>query len=297
MGSFKITPTDEVFNKKLYLCAMFNNRIHTLFLLLFITGMALSCSQYEKVLKSEDVEYKFAKTFAFYNKEDYAKAATLFEQLAPIMRGTRRADSVFFFQAMTQYKLNDFIIAGHYFSQFTAYFENSQFIQEAAYMEAMCYYMQSPRPELDQSSTYQALDAFRLYMIKYPSSPRIADCQRILNELNEKLMDKSYLSARLYYYINDYKAAIVALNGCLVDFPDTKYREEIMFMILRSKYLLAVKSIQSKQTERFQDTVDEYYSFITEFPESKNKKEAEDMFRVASDFIKDKNVDNDLTNN
>jgi outer membrane protein assembly factor BamD len=164
-------------------------------------------------------------------------------------------------------------------------------------MEAMCYYMQSPRPELDQTSTYQALDAFRLYMIRYPTSPRIADCQRILRELNEKLMEKSFISARLYYNIDDYKAAIVAFSNCLIDFPDTKYREEIMFLLLKSKYLLAIKSILAKQTERYQDTVDEYYSFITEYPESKNKKEADQIYEDASKHIKDKDTENELTNN
>ena len=115
--------------------------------------------------------------------------------------------------------------------------------------------------------------------------------------VNEKLMEKSFLSAKLYYNIDDYKAAIVALNICLVDFPETKYREEIMFMLLKSKYLLAEKSIQAKQTERYQDAVDEYFAFITEFPESKNKKEAEDMYQIASQYIKDKETDKELTDN
>jgi len=283
------------FSKKLYLCAMLTNRFHTALTILLTTFITLSCSQYEKVIKSEDVNLKFSKAFYFYNKGDYIKAGTLFDQLAPLTRGTRMADSVFFYQAMAQYKLNDYIIAGHYFNNFTTVYENSKLVQEAAYMEAYCYYLQSPRPELDQVPTYQALDAFRLYMIKYPASPRVADCQRILKELNEKLMEKSFLAARLYYNLNDYKASIVALNTCLIEFPDSKYREVIMFMLLKSKYLLAVKSIHSKQTERFQDTVDEYYSFITEFPESKNKKEADDMYHVASEYIKV--TDKELTNN
>jgi outer membrane protein assembly factor BamD len=274
---------------------MLIKRIHRIFLLLFAAALIFSCSQYERVIKSEDVSLKFTKAFDYYGKGEYVKASTLFDQLAPLVRGTRKADSVLFYQAMTQYKLNDFIIAGHYFNTFTTYFENSGFIEEAAYMEALCYYQQSPRPELDQTSTYQALDAFRLYMIKYPNSPRVVDCQRTLKELNEKLMEKSLLAARLYYNITDYKASVVALNNCLVEYPDNKYREEIMFMLLKSRYMLAVKSIQSKRTERFQDTVDEYYSFIAEFPESKNKKEADDMYKVASKYINE--TDKELTNN
>ncbi len=274
---------------------MLGKRIYIAFMVLCAVISAISCSQYEKILKSEDVDLKYTKAFYFYNKGDYVKAGTLFDQLAPLTRGTRKADSVYYFQAMTQYKLNDFIIAGHYFNNFVKMYGNSKFIEEAAYMEAYCYYMQSPRPELDQSNTLSALDAFKLYMIRYPKSNRVNDCIRIIDELKEKLMEKEYISAQLYYNLDNYKASIVALNNCLIDYPDSKYREEIMFKLLKSKYMLAAKSVLAKQVERYQDTIDEYYSFITEFPESKNRKDAEDMYKEASKFAKEPNTE--LTDN
>jgi len=263
------------------------NNIHIAILFMMAGVASFSCSQYEKIMKSEDVTLKFNSAFNYYSKGEYVRAGSLFDQLAPLTRGTRKADSVYFFQAMTQYKLNDYIIAGHYFNAFVSVYENSKFIEEAAFMEALCYYLQSPRPELDQSSTNMALDAFRLFMIRYPRSQRIADCQRNIHELNEKLMEKAFIAAKLYYNLDNFKASIVALNNCLIDFPDSKYREEIMFMLLKSKYLLATNSIQSKQTERFQDTVDEYYSFIAEFPSSNNKKEAENIYEESSKYIKE----------
>ncbi len=275
---------------------MFNYRIYIIIIGLALILGSFSCTGFEKVVKSDDVNLKFTRAFYHYNRGEYIKAGTLFDQLAPMIRGTRRADSVYFYQAMTQYKLNDFIIAGHYFNTFVNTYGNSSMVEEAAYMNAYCYYMQSPRPELDQTSTMQAIDAFRLYMIRYPLSTRLDDCKRIIEELNEKLMEKAYLAAQLYYNLDNYKAAVVSLNNCLVDFPESKYREEIMFKLLNSKYLLAVNSVQSKQTERFQDAIDEYFSFIAEFPESKNKKEAENIFREASKFVKQPE-DNELTNN
>jgi len=269
---------------------MIKNHIHSVLIVVFAAFSAFSCSQYEKVMKSEDVGLKYFNAFKYYNRGDYVKAGALFDQLAPLTRGTRRADSVYFYQAMTQFKLNDYIISGHYFNTFVTMYENSKFVEEAAYMEAYCYYLQSPRPELDQSSTNMALDAFRLFMIKYPRSTKITDCQRLILELNEKLMEKAFMAAKLYYNLDNFKASITALSNCLIDFPDSKYREEIMFLVLKSKYLLAIKSIQAKQTERFQDTVDEYYSFIAEFPTSSEKKEADDMYKDSSRYIKNTNT-------
>ena len=274
---------------------MFTNRIYNSIIVLSSVILAFSCSGYEKILKSDDVDLKFSKAFYYYDKEEYVKAGTLFDQLAPIIRGTRRADSVFFYQAMTQYKLNDYIIAGHYFNNFVQMYGNSPLIEEAAYMNAYCFYMQSPRPELDQTSTAQTIDAFRLYMIRFPNSARIPDCEKIINEMNEKLMEKAYISAQLYYNLDNYKASVVSLSNCLADFPDSKYREEIMFKLLKAKFMLAVNSIQSKQTERFQDAIDEYYSYIAEYPQSKNKKEADEMYVEASKFVKE--PENELTNN
>jgi outer membrane protein assembly factor BamD len=132
-------------------------------------------------------------------------------------------------------------------------------------------------------------------MIRYPGSSRIPDCKKIIDELNEKLMEKAYLAAQLYYNLDNYKASVVSLNNCLVDFPESKYREEIMFKLVKSKFMLAVNSVQSKQTERFQDAIDEYFSFIAEFPESRNKKEADEIYKEASKYVKE--PENELTNN
>jgi outer membrane protein assembly factor BamD len=59
--------------------------------------------------------------------------------------------------------------------------------------------------------------------------------------------------------------------------------------------MLAVNSVQSKQTERFQDAIDEYFSFIAEYPESRNKKEADEIYKEASKYVKV--PENELTNN
>jgi outer membrane protein assembly factor BamD len=257
--------------------------------------LIFSCSGFEKIVKSDDVDLKYSKAFYFYNNSDFLKASTLFEQLEPLTRGSRKADSVYFYHAMSEYNLSDYILSGHYFGNFVNMFGNSRFVEEAAYMEAYCYYMQSPRPELDQTSTYQALDALRLYIIKYPSSKRIPDCKRLIDELNEKLMQKEYISAQLYYNLDDYKAAVVSLNNCLIDYPDSKFREEIMFKLLKSKYMLAKNSVLSKQTERFQDAIDEYYSFVAEFPESANRKDADAFYQDASKYVKDTNKE--ISNN
>ena len=261
-----------------------------LYLVIF-SFLVFGCSGYEKVLKSTDVDLKYSKALEYYKKEDWGRAMTIFEQITMVTRGSRRNDTVLFYLANCYYEQNDYVLAGDQYKNFTKIYANSHFAEDAEFMVGYCHYMMSPRPELDQSETVIAIDAFRLFQSRYPLSPKIGQAKDLITEMNEKLVNKSYLSAKLYFNLGDYKASIIALNNSLNKYPDTKYREEMMFLILKSNYLLADNSIESKKRERFQATLDEYYSFISEFPISEYKKDVEKIYETSLRELKiDKTV-------
>lgn len=245
----------------------------------------VSSCKYEKLLKSRDYKLKYQKALDYYADEDYMRAEGLFEQLKPILKGTKQADTVFYYAAYCSYYQKSYLLASHYFSEFKKTYGNSHFVEDAEYMTAYCTYLMAPRPSLDQSYSYQAITLFGLYMSRYPNSNKIAQCISYIDDLRNKLVDKSYQSAKLYYNLGDYKAAIIALNNSLDDFPETKYREEIMYLILKAKFLLAENSVASKRIERYQSTVDEYYSFIGEFPASEYLKDAIGMFNSSQEIL------------
>jgi outer membrane protein assembly factor BamD len=186
---------------------------------------------------------------------------------------------------MCYFKQGDYILSGHYFRTFASTYGGSPFVEDADFMGAYCYYLTSPRPELDQESTVQGIQAFQLFLIKFPNSARKEEVTKYLDELRNKLVEKSYISAKLYYDLEDYKASMVALNNSLVTYPDSKYREEIMFMLVKSSYMLADKSIYTKKKERFQAAIDEYYSFAAEYPESPYMKEAKKYYRLSAKYL------------
>jgi outer membrane protein assembly factor BamD len=240
-----------------------------------------SCKGYEKLLKSSDYQLKYDKAFEYYNKGDYVRSATLFEQIATVYRGTIKADTIQYYRAQAYYNQKDYTMAGHYFSELTKTFPKSSFAEESEFLSAFCFYKLSPRPELDQASTYSAINAFSLFIINHPRSTKVQEARGLILEMNEKLVNKSYISAKLYYDLGDYKASIIALRNSLNDYPDTKYREELMFLILKSSYLLAKNSIEIKMKDRYQATVDEYYSFISEFSKGKYVKDAKGMYEAS----------------
>jgi outer membrane protein assembly factor BamD len=244
-----------------------------------------SCSDYNKVVKSTDYEFKYKKALEYYENGEFVRSSTLLKELIGIVRGTSRADKVYYYFAKSQFGLKDNMMAGHYFKSLIKEFPRSEYAEESQYMIGYCFYLDSPSPRLDQAVTQNAIDALQLFINIYPKSTRVDEATRLIIELRDKLVYKSYLSGKLYYDLNNYKAAVVALTSSLKDFPDTKYREELMYMLLKAKYFLAILSVEEKKHERLSSALDEYFTFVDEYPESKYRKEVEKYHNTTAKLL------------
>jgi outer membrane protein assembly factor BamD len=260
-------------------------RIRPLIIIL-LALVAASCGEYEKLLKSSDYELKKQKVYDYYDDGKYTKSIELLEQILPRYRATEDAEQLSWINAQANYKINDYLMAGTYYQTFADTYPASNNAEEASYLAAMCDYYLSPRPELDQASTKKAIESFTIFITRYPNSTRLDDCRARIKEMQEKLVEKSYMSGRLYYDLKQYRAATVSLSNSLKEYPDTKYREELLFLKLDALYMYAQKSIPSKQLERYQATLDDYYSFIEEFPQTKYSKDAAKIFQNTTKYLK-----------
>jgi outer membrane protein assembly factor BamD len=59
-----------------------------------------------------------------------------------------------------------------------------------------------------------------------------------------------------------------------------------MYLKLNSLFLYAENSQFIKQKERYQATLDDYYSFMEEFPKSTYAKDVNGIFQKTSKFLK-----------
>ena len=244
-----------------------------------------SCNDYNKIVKSTDYEFKYKKALEYYEAGEYVRSSTLLKELINIVRGTSRADKVYYYYAKSQFGIKDNLMAGHYFKSLIKEFPRSEFAEESQFMVGYCFYLDSPSPRLDQEVTQNAIDALQLFINLYPKSTRVDEANRLIIEMRDKLVYKSYLSGKLYYDLSNYKAAVVALTSSLKDFPDTKYREELMYMLLKAKYLLAIYSVEEKKKERLSSALDEYFTFVDEYPESKHRKDAEKYYGTTAKLL------------
>ncbi|MEQ8323215.1 MAG: outer membrane protein assembly factor BamD [Vicingaceae bacterium] len=237
-----------------------------------------SCSKYQRILKSSDVELKYAAAMKYYDEEDYNRAYPILEEIAPLFRGTERSEEINFRYAKCNYYLRDYILAGYHFQRFYSVFPLSDLAEEAMFLSAFCFYMNSPVYSLDQSNSYESIGEFKKFLNTYPASPLIDSAQNMVTEMNLKLEHKAFEIARLQFTTENYKASIVAFNNFLRDYPGTSYEKEANFLVLRSSYLLAMNSVQSKKEDRINDTIDAYYNFVDNFDDEKYLKESEIMY-------------------
>ena len=256
------------------------------YIFLIILVLVSSCGEYEKLLKSTDYDLKKSKAKEYFDEGQFVKSSELFGQIMPRYRATEESEELNWMNAQSYYGMKDYLSAGGYFKAYMDQYAYGKYTEEATYMAAMCDYNLAPRAELDMDNTRAAVEGFNYFMNRYPNSSRAEECKRLLKDLEEKLVEKSYLSAKLYYDMKQYKAAVVALNNSLKEYADTKYREEMMYLKLNSLFLYAENSMSDKQKERYQATLDDYYSFMEEFPKSRYSRDIRRIYQATSRFLK-----------
>ncbi len=253
-------------------------RILVVALILATSVGVSSCSKYNRLLKSQDVELKYQKAFEYYNAEDYQRALPLFEELIALTRGTSRNEVIYYHYAYCYFGLRDFYLASFYFNTFAKTYPNSEYVEECAFMAAYCHFMNSPGTSLDQSDTRRAIDQFQLFMERYPETERKDTTNALISALVSKLEAKAYNNALLYHNVEQYKAAVIALNNVLKDYPNSQFREDVLFLILDSNYQLATRSVQEKKQERLESTIKSYHNFVDAYPNSRKIRQSETIY-------------------
>lgn len=251
-----------------------------------------SCGQYNKILKSTNYEYKYEAAKNYFAKGQYSKAATLLNELITIMKGTANAEESLYMLGMSYYNQKDYQTAAQTFIQYYTSYPRGVYAELARFQAGKSLYLDTPEPRLDQTSTYQAIQQLQTFMEYCPNSSKKQEVQDMLFALQDKLVLKELYSSRLYFNLgnyqgNNYQSCVITAQNALKDYPYTRYREELSILILRAKYEMAIYSIEEKKIDRYRETVDEFYAFKNEFPESKYLKEAEKIFNESQKVIKD----------
>ena len=271
------------------------------FLSLLFVG---SCTDYNQVVKTQDYEYKYEAAKQYYAEGQYNRAALLIQDVLSVLKGTDQGEESLYLSGMCNMKAHAYEAASTIFRKYYQTYPRGKYVEEARYNCGLSLYNITPEPKLDQTETFQAVTEFQNFIENFPASRLRPQAQDMIFKLQDKLVEKEYLSAKLYYdlgtYIGNstngnYGACIVTAENAIKDYPYTSRREDFAILILRAKFQLAQFSVENKKEERYHNAIDEYYGFVTEYPESKYIKEANLLFKKAQKYVQADDADSNTS--
>lgn len=258
--------------------------------ILLIAIVLQSCSEYQKVLKEEDIKVKYDMAEKLYDEGDYKRSNRLFELIAPQYVGKPQGERVMFFLSDTYFKRRDYNMAGYQFERFIKSYPKSDKVVEASFLGAKSYYELSPTYSLDQTDTDKALLKLQNFINTYPESEYFAEANAMAQELTTKKQRKAYEIMVQFNRLGEFnydilKSAIAASDNFVADNPGSVYREDALFIKMDALTHLAMNSFDALKEERLENAKAAYEALKKQYPVSKYDKEATDLL---------KKIDNEL---
>jgi len=264
-------------------------------LLLFVVILA-SCRSQELIRPGDSLEVAYDKAYSLYEEERWRDAASAFEVVISIGRGTDFGQNAQYYLAESHYNNRQYLIAASEYERYSATYPNSQRRQEADYKAALSYYNLSPRYNIDQQYTERAIEQFRLFLVRYPNSELIGEVGEKIDELRDKLARKKYEAAEFYMRTNQYNAAAVYYDMIIDRFPGSRYSERALVNQMDAYIKYAENSVAARQEERFQKAVDSYEKYLQLFPRGDNRETAENLYdRAREALLQYDDSDEDVT--
>lgn len=261
-------------------------------LISLLAVLLTSCGEYQRALKSNDFNYKFEYAKRAFEQGRYVQAATLFKDCATVFKGSDKAEETLYLLGLSHYENKDYVSSGPYFKTYYTRYPKGKFVEEARFYCGYGYYLDSPDPQLDQTTTIHGIEELQAFLDFFPRSDKVPMAQNAIFELQDKLTLKQLQNAQLYYNLgnymgNNYASCIIVAQNAVRDYPYSKYKEELEFLILKARFQEADQSIDERKVDRFREVIDEYYSFVNNYPDSPNRPEAESIFNIAKKYVHD----------
>ena len=139
-----------------------------------------------------------------------------------------------FLLAQSYFNLEEWIEARGEYGSFVANFPGSSYIEDAEFRKAISSFNIEFKVARDETNTTTAMKDFERYLSNYPDSPLRDSVKYYQNLLTERLAEKEFQTARLYYRMDKYQAAVIYLKEFLEKYTVSKRRKDAFKIIVDS---------------------------------------------------------------
>ena len=181
--------------------------------------------------------------------------------------GNPVVDDAQYYLGMTRFNRGEYLLAAYEFSKLVKNMTASEFVPQGQFMLAECYYQLSPHFSLDQKYTEKAIEEFQAFIDFFPSNEKVAEAEKKINELNDKLAHKAFESAKIYEKMEYYSAALIYYDNVLEVYHDTPYAPMAMY----NKIKLLI------DRDRNKEALAEASKFIQRYPNDSRFQEIQEL--------------------
>jgi outer membrane protein assembly factor BamD len=179
-------------------------------------------------------DQKLASARADLAAREWRRASEKFRILAGVYRGTPQFPEVQYGLGRALAGMGDTPAAERELSVVVREYPDSEWADDASFAIAEVYVGQMRPSQLEQTSTYQAIDRLREFLRRFPQSPLEGDAQGLLVKARSQLAKKEVENGRLYLRLGDGPAARVHFETVLHEYADTPWRTEAQFGLARA---------------------------------------------------------------
>ena len=247
-------------------------KITTILLVLF------SCSSIADNF-SADLQKKYDKGIALFNKKKYTRAREQFEFIIMNNPGSKLSIDAQFYLAESMYYNKNYIDANSAYSQYIRWSTDRYRVEDARYKIANCAVNSVNKYQMDQGEAIAALSLLQEFIDDYPSSDFINDSELLVSDIRDKLARKEYEAGRLYLKLEKYEAAIIYFSEVINEFYDTHYFEKAHIGIMLSYSLNSQDSLLSKYFHENINIIELEKNIITANQIKENKISSIELFK------------------
>lgn len=186
------------------------------------------CSSSGSNISTSDPQKAFDQAKRKYDRGDYVDAIEDFSFIKIRFPGTEVSDKVQYYLAMSYFNQKEYLLAAYEFDSFLKNYPLSPLAADAKYMLGSTYYELSPKFSLDQEYTKEAINELLAYTELYPQDKHVAEAEKRIKELRNKLAFRDLYTAELYMKTDNYKAASLYYQSVYENYIDSDYADDGM---------------------------------------------------------------------